>query len=385
MMMPKPIYLDYNATAPCAPEVLAAMLSFFTDDYGNPASPHIFGRKAARSVSEARSRLAHSVGAKEEEVCFTSGATESNNLVLLGVTRGGGSRRRIVVTAIEHKSVLEPAQWLALQGYDIVQLPVTRVGVVDLDAAKDLINTDTLLVCIQGANNEIGTIQPVRAIAEIAHQHGALVHCDASQMLGKVPVSIFEMDVDSASFSAHKICGPKGIGALFVRASVRDCFIPVYLGGGQEFEIRPGTLNVPGIVGFGVASVTAVQSVEETQNRTSTLRDSLECSLLRRCRNCLVIGRGAERLPNTSNICFRGIPADVLLAQLPLICAGIGSACSSGSIAPSHVLLACGLTRENARCAVRFSLGRYTTEDEVFVAIEQVAGAVESIRRNGSV
>jgi len=381
MMTPKPTYLDYNATTPCAPEVLAAMATFFTDEFANASSTHLLGRKAARAISEARTQVASCIGAEPGEVLFTSGATESNNLVLLGDLRRRNGRRRIVVSAIEHKSVLEPSQWLNSQGYDIERLPVTPNGVVDLNAAEELINEDTLLVCVQGANNEIGTIQPVRAVAEIAHRRGALIHCDATQMLSKVAVSVSDMCVDTAAFSAHKAYGPKGIGVLFVRNFVRDWLTPVYRGGGQESEIRPGTLNVPGIVGFGVASRIAVERLEKDRARVSALRDSFEAGILRRCPYAYGIGSSAERLPNTSNICFRTISADVLLTRLPLLCAGLGSACSSGSLTPSHVLLACGVTREEARSAIRFSLGRYTTEDDILGTIEQIAEVVGNIVR----
>lgn len=380
MMTANPIYLDYNATSPCAPEVVAAMSPYFSDDFANPSSGHFLGKRAARAVVEARSRLASSITATQDDVYFTSGATEANNMVLLGVLRQELKRRRIVVTAIEHKSVLEPSQSLALEGFEIIDLPVTRHGVVDLDAANDLINEDTLLVCVQGANNEIGTIQPVRAIAEIAHRHGALVHCDAAQMLGKVPVSVSDMDVDSACFSAHKAYGPKGIGALFMRSRVRECLRPVYRGGGQEAEVRPGTLNVPGVVGFGVASALAGANVLENKARVSAIRDVLEAEIVRRCPEAFALGSSTERLPNTSSICFRTIPADAILARAPLVCAGVGSACSSGSVSPSHVLMACGLTRDEARSAVRFSLGCYTTEEEVCRAIEQISDAVKSLQ-----
>ena len=385
MMTRKAIYLDYNATTPCAPEVVDAMSTFFANDFANPSSPHLLGRMTARAVSEARSQLASSITAEPGDVFFTSGATESNNILLLGDLGRRTGRQRIVVSAIEHSSVLAPCQWLSTQGYEVVHLPVTRDGVVDLAAAEDLIDTRTLLVCVQGANNEIGTLQPIRAIAEMSHRRGAIIHCDASQMLGKVPVSVSEMDVDSAAFSAHKAYGPKGVGAIFVRASLRDWLTPVYHGGGQEFGIRPGTLNVPGIVGFGVASVSAAGNVEQDRSRVSAFRDSLERGILCRCPQALAVGSAAARIPNTSNICFRAISADVLLAQLPLICAGIGSACSSGSVTPSHVLLACGLTRDEARSAVRFSLGRWTTEGEILAVIEQVTEAVERIRTTSCV
>jgi cysteine desulfurase len=375
----RPIYLDYNATSPCSPEAVAAMLPFLAQDFGNPSSVHFLGRKAARAVYQARTQVARSIKATQEEIYFTSGATESNNIVLLGPLTGVFDRKKIVVAAIEHKSVLEPCRWLAGQGYEIVELPVTAQGVIDLSAAENLIDEQTSLVCVQAANNEIGTVQPVRMISGMAHRRGALVHCDASQVLGKCPTSVADLDVDTASFSSHKAYGPKGIGVLFVRSSVRQWLGPVYRGGGQESEIRPGTLNVPGIVGFGVACETALGSIEDDSRRVTTLRDRLEQGLLTRCSKSFVIGTDVARLPNTTNVCFGELSGDAILAQVPLLCAGLGSACSSGSISPSHVLLACGLTREQARGSVRFSLGRYTTEDEVFSSIDLVAEAVNTL------
>jgi cysteine desulfurase len=375
------IYLDYNATTPCAREVLDAMLPFFHKNCANASSPHAMGKEVARAVANARVQVATAIGSLPEEVYFTSGATESNNMVLLGLVNRSHAGRRIVLSAIEHKSVLEPCGWLSEQGFDVVEIPVTRDGVADVEAAAQLVNDNTLLVSVQGANNEIGTLQPVRAIADIAHARKALVHCDASQMLGKVPVSVDEMRVDFASFSGHKVYGPKGIGVLYVRRGIaRSAIQPLLRGGGQESQLRPGTLNVPGIVGFGEACRVALQSLGGEMSRLQRLRDLFEEHLLARVPDAFVIGTGAERLPGTSSICFPAAPADALIARMPRVCVSTGSACTAGAISPSHVLLACGYSRDIARCVIRTSLGRYTVEGEIDYAVNVLAKAVDLIR-----
>lgn len=359
------------------------MLPFFEGSFGNASSVHVMGRKAAAAVAHAREAVAGTIGCSSEEVLFTSGATESNNIVLLGIANRQRQRRRILLTAIEHKSVLDPCGWLAQNGFDVVQIPVTRDGVANAEAARQLIDNDTLLVCIHGANNEIGTLQPVAAIAQLAHSRGALVHCDATQMLGKVPVSVDELGVDFASFSGHKIYGPKGVGALFVRRNTGTSPIePVYRGGGQESGLRPGTSNVPGIVGLGVACGRASQCLLDDGDRIKMLRNFLEQELLQTCPGAFAVGVGAERLPGTTSICFTGVPADALLVRTPLVCAGIGSACTSGAIEPSHVLLACGLSRDIARCVIRLSIGRCTTREEVEIAARHLSEGVGDILRN---
>lgn len=361
-----PIYLDYNAATPCAPEVVDEMLPFLGSVFGNASSVHLMGRNAAKAIADAREAVAKSIKCDSEELVFTSGATEANNLTLLGVTLRKSNRKRIVLTAIEHKSVIEPARWLAEQGFDIVHIPVSSDGVVDIEAAEELINTHTRLVSIQGANNEIGTIQPVAELAEIAHSCGALVHSDATQMLGKVDVSVDQLGVDFASFSAHKLYGPKGIGALFIRR--RRGIEPVYRGGGQEHDIRPGTLNVPGAVGFGAACRLIDRNKRDAPKRISDLRSLCEEHLLQSFEEAFVIGESSDRLPGTTSVCIPGVPSDALLARTPQVCAGIGAACTSGAIEPSHVLQACGLTRDLARCVIRISIGEPTTRDEVLVA-----------------
>lgn len=376
------IYLDHNATTPCASEVIDAMLPFLIEEFGNASSGHAMGRKAAHSVELARNMLARVIGADAKEVYFTSGATESNNIVLRGLTDVRPRRTRIVTTAIEHPSVLQPCRFLASQGFEVVELPATRGGVVDLDNALRIIDDNTLVVSIQGANNEIGTRQPVEVIARVAHERGAFVHCDATQLLGKVRFSVSIAGVDFASFSGHKAYGPKGIGALFVRSgSARSAIAPPYRGGSQEGRVRPGTMNVPGIVGFGEALRLVRDQSDDESNRLRVLRDTFEQMI-----ECLVPdistnGAEADRLPGTSSITIPGVPASMLIANTPDLCISDGAACSSGAFEPSHVLLAIGLSRDHAESTVRISFGRNSTIGHARQAVESIVSAVKTIRK----
>lgn len=374
-----PIYLDYNATTPVDPRVLEAMLPYFSQVYGNPANGlHRQGRLAAQAVDVAREQVAQLLGARPHEVFFTAGATESNNLAIIGLAQAAakGTRRRIVTTAIEHKAVLTPCQRLTREGWEVVVLPVDRHGVIDLAAAESAITTETLLVSIHAANNEIGTIQPVAQVAAMAHDRGALVHSDAAQALGKIPVDVEALGVDLLSASAHKLYGPKGIGLLFVRGGTRRIPLePLSLGGGQEAGLRSGTSNVPGIVGFGAACEVAGSDLAEESRRIRTLRDDLERDLGGRVPGLAINGSSVARLPNTSSLVFPGVEADALLLNLPALMLGTGSACTSGAIEPSHVLQAMGLSRGSAYATVRASLGRFTREDDIHRAAGLMAEA----------
>ena len=382
----EPVYLDYNATTPVDPRVLQAMLPYFSEVYGNPANGlHRQGRLAARAVDEARERVADLIGAQPHEIVFTAGATESNNLAIEGLTRHAtGPRRRIVTTTVEHKAVLEPCRRLSREGWDVVVLRVDRDGVVDMTTAAEAIDGNTLLVSVQAANNEIGAIQPMAAIAALAHAHGALVHCDAAQAVGKVVVDVTALDVDLLSASGHKLYGPKGIGLLYVRGGPRQLPLePLSLGGGQEAGLRPGTSNVPGIVGFGQACALAKETLQQEGARLVALRDRLEILLIEGVPKLIINGQSAARLPNTSSLTFPNTDADALLLNLPGLMLATGSACTTGAVEPSHVLQAMGVSREAAYGTVRVSLGRYTQLDDIMRAVALMQEAWLIVREGG--
>lgn len=372
-MTMKPIYLDYNATTPCDPRVIERMLPFFAEIYGNPANGlHRQGRLAAQAVDEAREQVAALINAQPGEIVFTSGATESNNLAILGLARMADRNKRNanITCAIEHKAVLLPCKKLAEEGFEVTILPVDSMGRVALDAIREAVTDRTLLISIQAANNEIGTLQPIRAIAEIAHEYGVIVHCDAAQAVGKIPVDVMDWGVDLLSLSAHKLYGPKGVGALFVRGGGRSMPIePLYYGGGQERGLRPGTTNVPAVVGLGEACRLCAQSLPKEATELAQLRDLLEAQLQAAIPGLAINGNRQNRLPNTSSLVFPNIDADALLLNLPEVMLGTGSACTSGAVEPSHVLQAIGLGRSQAHSTVRASLGRGIS----LVSIEQAS------------
>lgn len=373
------IYLDHLATTPCDPRVIEAMMPYFSERFGNPSSAHhVLGRAAARVVDAARESVAALVDCPPEGVIFTSGATESNNLALFGVARGlGRHRRKIVTTAVEHKSVLLAARQLAAEGWEVVVLPVDGKGRVRLDAAQAAIDHHTLLVSVQAANNETGTIQPVDEIAALAHAAGALVHCDATQMIGKLPFSMVNLDVDLVSMSGHKLYGPKGVGALCIaRTGVAQRLSPILHGGGQENVLRAGTQNVAGIVGLGAACEIAAREMKEEAVRVGRLRDELERRVLAGYPGAFVNGDRADRLPGASNVTLPGIDADELLANLPELALSTTSACVSGTQEPSHVLLAMGLSRELAYQSIRMSPGRFTTPGDISRAADAIQAAM---------
>lgn len=370
--MHKSIYLDYHATTPCDPRVVEAMLPYLTDLFANPSSPHRMGRRAAQAIETAREQAAQLIGAEPEEVVFTSGATESNNLAILGTARAySGNRRKVICSAIEHKSVLEPVMHLAHEGYEPHILPVDSAGRVRLDIAENLIDERTLLVSVQVANQEIGTIQPIRELVEIAHRAGALLHCDAAQAVGKIPLDVQALDVDMLSLSGHKMYAPKGVGALYRRrGSLKPA--PLLYGGGQEVGLRSGTYNTPAIVGLGVACKICQQEMPQEAARLQLLRDRLEQRLLRAIPNLQRNGDLSNRLPHNSSLTFPSGDAELLLAQLPLLAVSTTSACSAGAIEPSQVLLAIGLSREEAYRTLRIGLGRFTTEQDIEIACEML-------------
>jgi len=321
--------------------------------------------------------VADLIGASPEEIIFTAGATESNNLAILGIVRGMADRgrKRIITSAVEHKSALLPCQRLQTEGYEVIIVPVDDKGRVLVEAFEQAIDDDTLLVSIQSANNEVGTIQPIAEIAEIAHQHGAVVHCDAAQAVGKIPVDVEQWGVDTLAISAHKLYGPKGIGALYIRGGLGLIPVePVLVGGGQERGLRPGTLNVPAIVGFGEACRICSTQVAEESAKLASLRDAFENRLKAEVPDVRINGDLVQRLPNTSSLTFPRVDADALLLNAPELMLGTGAACTSRTIAPSHVLEAMSLSREDAFRTVRVSIGRFTTSEQIEIAAKAIAG-----------
>ena len=377
------IYLDYNATTPCDPRVLEKMLPYFSGIYGNPSNGlHRQGRLAAKAVDDAREQVARLIGVTSKEIFFTAGATESNNLAIFGMAGSvlAQTRKRIVTCSVEHKAVLAPCKKQAQAGFEIVVLTVDQGGRVLLNAARDAITEDTLLVSIQIANNEIGTLQPIREISELVHAAGAVLHCDAAQAVGKLPVDMQDLGIDLCSISAHKLYGPKGVGALYINRSLRSSSLePIILGGGQENGVRSGTTNVSGIVGFGEACRISNDALPEEALRICALRDQLEDGLSGNIPNLIINGKSSERLPNTSSLTFPGLDADAIILNLETVMIGTGSACSSGAIEPSHVLHAIGLSRPDAFSTVRISCGRYTDAIEIQIACEELKAAYNKV------
>jgi cysteine desulfurase len=372
------IYLDNHSSTPCDPRVVEAMLPYFTEAYANPSNAlHVLGRRAADAVEEARCRIASLIGASPREIVFTSGATESNNLAILGLAkRADGARRKIVTSPIEHKSVIEAAKHLTGSGFEITFLPVDATGTVSIKAAEELIDDQTLLVSVQAANNEIGTIQPIAEISAIAHARGAVFHSDAAQAAGKIALDVDCLGVDLLSISAHKLYGPKGVGAVYVRGGASTKRLaPLFHGGGQERDLRPGTLNVPGIVGLGQACALCAAEMHEEARRIGQLRDRLEEELLRAIPDLRRNGNLTNRLPGNSSLTFPGVEADALLLNVPELALSTGSACTSGAPEPSHVLTAVGLPRDLAHSTIRVGLGRFNTATEIHTAAILLRGA----------
>ncbi len=375
------IYLDNQATTAPDPRVVEAMLPYFTEEYGNPSSAHSAGRRAAEAVETARDQVATLIGADSREVIFAAGATEANNLAIIGAARRSRGRRRLVTSPTEHASVLEVAKAVEREGYEISQAEVDSDGIPVDVSLEQLVSDDTLIVSIAAANGEIGTIPEIGLISQVVRERGALMHTDAAQAVGKIPIDVGTLDVDMLSMSAHKLYGPKGIGALFVRREVQSLVEPQVFGGGQEGGLRSGTLNVPAIVGFGVACELAAASMDEEAARTSMLRDRLLDRLRVEIGGLEVNGTMTRRLPGNLNVRLRGVDSEALIARCTSVAFSSGSACSSSTPAPSHVLLAIGLDRDAADESVRFSVGRSTTEEDVDAAAARVVDVVARIRK----
>ena len=376
------IYLDHNATTPVHPAVVDAMTRVLREDFGNPSSVHHFGQKAKAAVDQARVAVAALIGAEPAELVFTSGGTESDNGAIRGVAEGLDPSRRghLIATAIEHEAVLNSLKALARRGWSTTLLPVGESGVVSPEALGSALRDETALVSVMHANNEIGTIQPVTEMARLAHERGALFHTDAVQTAGKIPISVKALEVDLLSISAHKFYGPKGIGALWSRRGLR--MVPVLAGGKQERSRRAGTENVAGIVGMGVAATLALAKMEDEGRRVSMLRDRLEEGVLRAVGGTAVNGGQSSRVPNTTNISFDRIEAESLLIALDLegVAVSTGSACSSGTLEPSHVLKAMGFPPHRTQNSIRFSLGTANTEADVDRVVAILPGIVEKLR-----
>ena len=379
------VYLDHGASTPCDPAVAALMERVAVQEFANPSSAHQAGQHAAHYIETAREQVAAAIGALAEEVVFTSGATESNNLAILGVAaeaeERGEPRRRIVTLGIEHPSVLGPCRHLTKRGFTLVLAPVCRDGTLKLDALDAVLGDDTLLFSIQAANNEIGTIQPLAAAVRLAHERGALVHSDAAQALGKIPFDVEALDLDFASFSAHKCYGPKGVGALWVCGGpARAPIAPLCFGGDHERGLRPGTSNTPAIAGFGEAARLAAGCLTDDARRLVALCDHFEALLQNKTEGVTVNGALDGRLPGASSLTFDGIDADALIARLPDLDLSAASACHSGTPEPSYVLRAIGLSDERAYATLRIALGRSTTRSEVEYAVRRIGEAVRALR-----
>ena len=375
------VYLDNNATTSLDPRVLDAMLPFCGEYYGNPSSMHAFGRDVRAHIDDAREKIAGLLGVRENEIVFTGSGSEANNAALKGAVAASNKKHPHIITGkIEHPAVFNTAKALEKNGVRVTFLPVGREGVVDPDDARKAIDGNTVIVSIMHVNNETGAIQPVEEIAEICAEKGVLFHTDAVQSVGRIPVNFGELGADMASVAGHKFNGPKGVGFLYVRTGTR--IRPLIDGGEQEEGRRAGTHNSPGIIGLARALELAIEELPETMERVTRLRDRFESAILSKVPDCSVNAAGARRVPNTSNIAFKGVEAEATLIKLDMdgIAVSAGSACSTGSASSSHVLLAMGLTDREASSSIRFSFGKFNTEAEVDYVTDVVPRAVKQLR-----
>ena len=378
--MPR-IYLDHAATTPTNPDVVKAMLPYFTDAFGNPSSIYSYGQEAKGAVEEARTKVAGLIGARSDEIIFTSGGTEADNYALKGIAYANEHKgNHIITTRIEHHAVMEVCKFLEGRGFKVTYLPVDGHGLVDPQDVKKAITDKTILISVIHASNEVGTIEPIEEIGRIARQAGVYLHSDAVQAVGHIPVNVDELNVDLLSISAHKLYGPKGIGALYARKGTR--LVSLLHGGEQEKRRRAGTENVPAIVGFGKAVEIARQEIYKEAEQLTHLRDKLIKGLMEKIDHSRLNGHPTRRLPNNVNMSFDFVEGESMLLNLDLegICASTGSACSSASLEPSHVLVALGLPREQAHCSLRLTLGRENTEAHAERVLEVLPGIVAKLR-----
>ena len=375
------IYLDNNATSGVAPEVIEAMLPFFRDRWGNPSSMHHFGGQVSADLEGARAKVAALIGADPSEIVFTSCGTESDNAAIRGASEAAGKNVKIVTTRVEHPAVLAPCRWLKEQGHETVELAVDGGGRLNLDELRQAVIQGPALVSIMWANNETGVIFPIPEIAPIVKEAGGIVHTDAVQAVGKIPIDVCKVPVDMLSLSGHKLHAPKGIGALYIRKGTK--VRPFLLGGHQEHGRRAGTENIPYIVGLGKAGELAAEKIDSEMKRVAALRDRLEQGLLSSCPDSRINGDPGHRLPNTTNISFEYIEGEAILYHLSDIgvAASSGSACTSGSLEPSHVIRAMGVPFTAAHGSIRFSLSRFNTEEEIDYVIEHMPPIVDRLRK----
>jgi cysteine desulfurase len=382
MKLMKTVYLDHAATTPVRKEVIEAMVPYFNKNYGNPSSIYSIGRESKKAIEEAREKVASAIGAQPGEIYFTAGGTEADNWALEGTTRANRSKgNHIITSSIEHHAVIHTCENLAKHGFDITYLPVDKYGMVSIEDLKNAVTEKTIIVSIMHANNEIGTIQPIEKIGTFLKEKGVYFHTDAVQTVGKIPVDVNELNVDMLSLSAHKIYGPKGIGALYIRKGTK--IQPFIYGGAQEKKRRAGTENVPGIVGLGVAIDTAATNLAGQYEYLSGLRDRLITGIMEKVPYTILNGHPTKRLPHNVNLCFEFVEGESLLLNLDLkgICASSGSACTSGSLDPSHVLLAIGLPHEIAHGSIRMTLGKDNTPDDVEYVITELPKIVDKLRQ----
>lgn len=379
--MTRRVYLDNAATTPVNPEVLREMMPYFTEKFGNPSSIHSFGREARQAVDKARERVAKALGAKPEEIYFTGGGSESDNWAIKGVAFANRDRGNHIITSkIEHHAVLHTCEYLESQGFEVTYLDVDEYGMVDVEQLKKEITDRTILITIMFANNEIGTIQPVEEIGKIARDKGIYFHTDAVQAVGKIPIDVDRLNIDLLSMSGHKIGGPKGVGVLYARKGVK--IHNLIHGGAQERRMRAGTENVPAIVGLGKAVELASENLENNIKRLTVLRDKLIEGIMDKIDHVRLNGHPTKRLPNNVNFCFEFIEGESLLLSLDMvgIAASSGSACTSGSLDPSHVLMAIGLPHEIAHGSLRLTLGEINTQEDIDYVLEQLPPIVERLR-----
>ncbi len=379
--MDKFIYLDNAATTPVRPEVVDAMLPYYTESFGNPSSAYSFSSSAKKGLDDARSIAAKALHAKDNEIYFTAGGSESDNWAIKGIADAYKEKgRHIITTQIEHHAVLHTCEFLEKQGFDVTYLDVDSEGVICLKQLEAAIRPDTILISIMFANNEIGTIEPIREIGEIAHQHGIFFHTDAVQAFGQVPIDVEELHIDALSASSHKLNGPKGVGLMYLRHGIK--ISPLVHGGGQERHRRAGTENVPGIVGFAKAIEIAVETMEERTSKERELRDYTIKRIEEEIPYVKINGHRTNRLPNNINACYRFIEGESLLIMLDMngICGSSGSACTSGSLDPSHVLLAIGLPHEIAHGSLRLTLDHTTTKEDMDYTVDKLKFVVDRLR-----